>query len=51
MGYFKRLVDWDSALITVLEVIWFSLKHTSVDHTLSIGIDLLFASVFIDIDS
>ena len=46
-----KLVDWDSALIMVLEVIWFSLKHTSGDHTLSISIDLLSASVCIDIDS
>ena len=44
-----KLVDWYSALIMVLEVIW--LEHTSGDHILSIGIDLLSASVYIDIDS
>jgi len=46
-----NLIDLDSDLIAVLEVIWFSLKNTSADHTLSIGIDLLIVSVCIDIES
>ena len=33
----------------VLEAIWFLLKHTSKDHTLSIGIDLVLVSVLTSI--
>ena len=43
--------DRDSVLITVLRVIWFSLKHTSWDRPQWFGIDRLLASVRIDIQS